>query len=109
MRVVHYLALLVEDHGGALVGGESRPLRQSLVVWIAAARKRCPGAAHLGLQRVAVRTGAGHGFSFVDVLQNKRYLERVERFQLAVADRRLPGEVVLEHWRLLLRLSLGLG
>ena len=36
-RIVDGLALVIEDHGGSLIGGESLPIRQAFVV-------RVPGA-----------------------------------------------------------------
>jgi hypothetical protein len=44
-RIVDGLALIVEDHGGPLIDGESRPIRQTFVVRIPVRAKATQAAA----------------------------------------------------------------
>src|ERR1700722_18249885 len=52
-RVVHYLADVVDDHGGAILGVICGPVWQLRSVWIPGACKGNPGIADL--------VGEGHG------------------------------------------------
>src|ERR1700679_3084656 len=99
MRIVHHLALVIEDHGGALISLESRPIWQTLMIRIAGASERGPRPAHLFLKRVTVGTRTSHGLGFIHVVEHEGNFQRVKRLQLSVVYRSLPREIVHVHER----------
>src|SRR6202044_1979947 len=69
--IVQYLAVVVEDHGGArrrVVGG---PVRQAGHVWVAGAGEGGPGGAHFCGERGCIRAGAVVACGFVGVVEDK--------------------------------------
>src|SRR5712691_4022526 len=90
VRIVHRPALAVEDHRRALVRREGLPLRQPLVVGIARARERHPGAAHLVRERVAILAVAHDGFGQIDVLEDERDVHAVHGAEAPAAHGRVP-------------------
>src|SRR5262245_34100212 len=71
VRIVHDLALVVEDHRGAIFQSEGRPIRKIRMVRIPAAGECGPRRAHLVRERVAIVAGPGHGSCNVDVVKRE--------------------------------------
>src|SRR5579871_2699885 len=96
-RVVHHLAHIIDDHGGAIFGGERRPSRQLRRVWITRPRKRDPGVTHFVGQGHCLGASAGQPRRDLHVVERERNLHRVRRLQPPSLHRRFPPEIIQVH------------
>jgi len=87
--VVHHLAGVVEYHRRSFPGRVCRPVRQSLVVGVAAPGELNPRLAYICCQLLHLRTAGGHYLRDVGIVEHEWDLDRMCRPQLS-AQRRLP-------------------
>src|SRR6266849_8956063 len=108
VRVVLQFTLRVENHGGATLRRESRPVGDARMIWVAAAREVDPCFTDDGGERPRSRASTRQVFGAVGIVEAKRQIDAMNGTRPAIQDRRFPGEPIEISRRALCDLEPGL-